>query len=77
MDNFEKKRINTEESIYKNTWYDWRNCLISYIPEHIKNVSGVKNQIMSLFKSKDYNKQELVRNVYGGGKKQSEKNIKV
>ena len=30
---------------------------------------------MSLFKTKDYNKPEPVKTVYGGGKKQSEENI--
>ena len=30
---------------------------------------------MSLFKTKDYRKPERVKTVYGGGKKQSEKNI--
>ena len=30
---------------------------------------------MSIFKTKDYSKPELVKTVYGGGKKQSEENI--
>ena len=34
-----------------------------------------KDQIMSLFKTKDYIKQERVKNVYMTGKKQSEENI--
>ena len=38
-------------------------------------MGGVKNQIMSLFKTKDYSKLERVNTVYGGGKKQSEENI--
>ena len=35
----------------------------------------VKDQIMNLFKTKDYSKPECVDTVYGGGKKQSEENI--
>ena len=38
-------------------------------------MSGVKDQIMSLFNTKDYSKVEPVKTVYGGGKKQSEENI--
>ena len=35
----------------KNTWYDWYNRLINYIPKPIKKiVGGVKGKIMSLFK---------------------------
>ena len=34
-----------------------------------KTVGGVKDQIMSLFKNKDYGKPEPVKIVYGGGKK--------
>ena len=35
----------------------------------------VKDQVMSLFKTKDYSKPEHVKTVYGGGRKQSEENI--
>ena len=35
----------------------------------------VKDQVMSLFKTKDYSKPEHVKTVYEGGRKQSEKNI--
>ena len=35
----------------------------------------VKDQIMSLFKTKDYIKQQRVKNMYMSGKKQSEENI--
>ena len=38
-------------------------------------MGGVKDQIMNLFKTKDYNKPERVKTVCGGGKKQSEENI--
>ena len=35
----------------KNTWNDWYDWLIGYIPEPIiKSVGGVKDQIMSLFR---------------------------
>ena len=36
---------------------------------------GVKDQDISLFKTKDYSKPESVKTVYRGGKKQSEENI--
>ena len=72
-----KKRTFTEYIWYD--WYDWlvndNDWLINYIPEPIKKaVGGVKDQIMSLFKIKDYSKPKLVITVYGGGKKQSEEN---
>ena len=35
----------------------------------------VKDQVMSLFKTKDYSKPEHVKTVYEGGRKQSEKKI--
>ena len=38
-------------------------------------MGGVKDQIISLFKTKDYSKPESVKTVYGGGKKQSEEII--
>ena len=38
-------------------------------------MGGVKDQIMNLFKTKDYSKPERVKTVYGGGKKQSEEEI--
>ena len=38
-------------------------------------MGGVKGQIMSLSKTKDYSKSERVKNVYGGLKKKSEENI--
>ena len=36
-------------------------------------MGGVKDQIMNLFKTKDYSKPELVKTVNGGGKKDSRK----
>ena len=38
-------------------------------------MGGVKEQIISLFKTKDYSEPERVRTVYEGGKKQWEENI--
>ena len=38
-------------------------------------MGGVKGQIISLFKTKDYSEPERVRTVYEGGKKQWEENI--
>ena len=65
------KKEPTKKWIFtKNTWYDWYYRLINYIPEPIqKTVDGVKDQIMSVFKTKYYDKQEPVKIVYGGEKK--------
>ena len=38
-------------------------------------MSEVKDQIMSLFKIKDYSKPERVKTMNGGGEKQSQENI--
>ena len=34
-----------------------------------KTLDGVKDQIRSLFKTKNYSKADSVKTVYGGGKK--------
>ena len=74
--NLKKKRTIRKRTFTKNTWYDWYDWLINHIPEPIKKtVGGVKDQIMSLFKTKDYSKPKCVKTVYGSGKKQSEENI--
>ena len=50
--------------------------LINYIPEPIKKLwVGLKDKIMSLFKTKDYSTPKCVKIEFGGGKKQSEENI--
>ena len=70
MSKFEKRKELTKSTFTKNTWYDWYDWLIEYIPEpRQKTVGEVKGQIMSLFKTKDYNKPEPVKIVYRGGKK--------
>ena len=38
--NLKKARTNKEENIFKNTWYDWYDCLISYTPEPKKKIVG-------------------------------------
>ena len=40
MDIFEKKERTKKRTCTKNTWYDWYDCLINYIPESIKKNSG-------------------------------------
>ena len=76
MNKFEKEELSKKRTFTKNTWYDWSDWLINYIPEPIKkNVDEVKNQIMSLFKTKDYSKPERVKTMDGGGKKKSKENI--
>ena len=70
--NFKKKELKKKRTFIKNIWYDWQDWLINYIPEPIqKTVGGVKEQIISFFKTKDYSKPEPVKNMYGGGNKLS------
>ena len=55
IDKFEKKELTKKRTFIKNTWYDWYDLLIKYIPEPIKkSVGGIKDQIMSFLKTKDY-----------------------
>ena len=56
--NYKNKNIETK---YWNTWYDW---LINYIPEPTKNECGLKDKVLSLFKT---NKPK--QTVYWRGKK--------
>ena len=49
--NLKKKELVKKRTFTKNTWYDWYNWLINYIPEPIKTtMDGVKDQIISLLK---------------------------
>ena len=55
MNKFEKKT--KKRAFTNNTWYYWYDCLINYIPEPIKETMGrIKDQIMDLFRTKDYSK---------------------
>ena len=57
--NFKEKELTKKRTFTKNTWYEWSSWLISFIPDPIKkNLVGVKDQIISLFKTKDYSKPE-------------------
>ena len=70
MGKFEKKELTKKRTFTKNTWYDWHNWLMNYIPEPIeKPEGGVKDQIMSLSKTNEYSQPKRVKNVYGGRKK--------
>ena len=72
----QKKELTKKRTFAKSTWYDWYDWLTNYFPELIKkSLGGVKDQVMNLFKTKDYSKPERIKNVYRGGKKQSEENI--
>ena len=76
MDKFEKKKLAKKITFTKNTWYDWYDWLINYIPKPIKTtLDEFNDQIMSLLKTKDYNKPGRVKILYGSGKKQSEESI--
>ena len=71
--NLKRKELTKEKTFTKNNWYDWYDWLIKYFPEPIKISEGeIKDQVMSLFKTKDYSKPEP---MYGGGRKQCEENI--
>ena len=37
MDKFGKTKLTKKRTFTKNTWYDWNDWLINYIPEPIKN----------------------------------------
>ena len=74
MDNLKKKELAKKRTFTKNTCYDWYDWLINYVPEPIiKSVGWIKDQIMSLFKTKDYSKPEPVKIVYGNWKKNLKK----
>ena len=62
--------LTKKRTFTKNISYDWYDWLINNIPEpNNKIVGSVKDQIMSLFKTKDYSKLNNVKNVYLSGKK--------
>ena len=57
MDKFEKKELTKKRIFTKNIWYDCYDWLINYILDPMKKtVERVKDQIMSLFKTKDNSK---------------------
>ena len=67
--NLKKKELTKKRTFTKNIWFDWYDQLINYIPGLRKTVGGVKEQIMSFFKTKDYSQPKLVRTVSGRGRK--------
>ena len=40
IDKFEKKELTKKILFTKNTWYNWYDWLINYIPEPIKKSAG-------------------------------------
>ena len=59
-----------KRTITKSSWYDWYDWLSNYILEPLKKaVGGVKYQIISPFKTKDYSKPKCIKTVYERGKK--------
>ena len=70
-----KKELTKKRTFTKNFWYDWYNWLINCATEPIRNSGRVKEQIMRLFKTKDYSQPKRVKTVYRGGKKQSKLEI--
>ena len=59
--NLTKKELTKKRTFAKHFWYDWYDWLINYIPEPAKNMGRVKDQFMTLFKTKDYGKPERGR----------------
>ena len=60
--NFLKKELTKNRAFTKNTWHNWYDWLINYIPEPIKKtVRGVEDQIISLLKIKDYIQPKRVK----------------
>ena len=70
MDKFEEKKqeVTKKRTFTKNTWYDWYDWLTIRTNKK-KTTCRVKDQIMSLFRRKDYGKPELLKTVHEGGKK--------
>ena len=57
-----KKELTKNRAFTKNTWHNWYDWLINYIPEPIKKtVRGVENQIIGLLKIKDYIQPKRVK----------------
>ena len=72
-----KKITNKKENIYKKHLL-WLVRLINelYFWSYKKAVGEVKDQVMSLFKTKNYSKPELVKTVHGSEKKKKKNNHK-
>ena len=68
INDMDKLKNRKKRTFTKNTWYDWYDWLVNYIPEPIKNRGQVRDQIMSLFKTKNYIILKCIKTVYGGGK---------
>ena len=46
MDELEKKELTKKRTFPRNTWYDWYDWLINYIPEPIKKPwAGLKTKL--------------------------------
>ena len=51
MDKFGKKELTERKTFTENTWYDWHDWLINYIPEPIKKtLGGIKDEIIIFLK---------------------------
>ena len=51
MDKFAQKEMMKKRPVLKSTWHDCYDWLLNYISESIKKVGGIKDKIMSLFKT--------------------------
>ena len=73
--NLKIKRTNNEDNIYEK-YLVWLVRLVNslYSWAFKKSAGGVKDQIMSLFKTKGYSKPGPAKTVYRGGKKHSQEN---
>ena len=51
MEKFAQKEMMKKRPVLKSTWHDCYDWLLNYISESIKKVGGIKDKIMSLFKT--------------------------
>ena len=67
MDKFKKKGLTKKRTFAKNTWYNWHNWLINYIPEPTnKNVQGSakKSKKPKIQKQSADRALKAVRNIF-------------
>ena len=53
----------------RNIWFDLYDWLINCILEPIKNEAGIKDQVISFFKAKDYSQPKRIKTVQEDGKR--------
>ena len=74
MDKFEEKKVTEKKMLPRNTWCNWHDWLINYIPKSTRNSELGKRQVYDYFFFKKnitigYSIPKRVKNVYDGGRK--------